>query len=98
MNKCNLTNESFFMTNDSLGTVIAEEADMYRLESPCRWCVKEVRAKCKEQLISIITGKKLIETPNMKDFINKYNKDDWDDEIQHWNQKGRIKHSKRSRK
>ena len=70
--QCNLCNESFFITNDTYSQVIAEESDMYRLESPCLSCNKDIREECKKQLINILS-KQPVKDIDVTALFNKYN-------------------------
>lgn len=81
MKNCTIANWwDFILTKNDY--VIAEESDMYRKWIDCCWCCKEIQDKCKSQLISTITWKVLKETPNVSEFINKYN---WNGENKNWN-------------
>lgn len=54
MLKCNLTNDEFFMTNNTYWQVVAEEDDMNRTDSPCLSCSEKQRQECKAVLVVLL--------------------------------------------
>ena len=52
--KCSLTNDEFFMTNDSYWQVVAEVDDMSRVDSPCLSCSEKQKQECKAVLAGLL--------------------------------------------
>jgi len=88
------------MTNDWFWQVVAEPDDMERTDSPCHWCLKDVKDKCKDKLISIITQKPIDDKIDYSLLLKKYNngeKQNARSDIQDRTQQGRTQSFKKHR-
>jgi len=97
--KCNLTNDEFFMTNDSYWQVVAESDDMDRIDSPCLSCSEKQRLECKAALVVTLKSPppKWDWVEDFANFINnKYNSNGKD--LYTWTKSWWNQSSKRHRK